>query len=515
MVSKGARGKQEEVEAGRSLSSFSGLQFSCPEVYNGTRFGYPFYATGFTRLKCVKSGINYSTSIIIDRPQSNGQQLKDMVKYAQRVFNTVILVMDMQKTQEFKKLSLSKLITDNIKIVTITNGYDLGSSLNKATALAESPYVLIAPFLTNLDSSVDIERLIHVSEVSGAALVGSSMKNFETGEWERGCYQSSLNLYILKYTSGYHKSQFGCLYCSYTPGVVLGSRRFFKENPFNVYSNGVYRDLFLRMKSKRQKLIVCPDIMFYTNTPSSNENDFVQLTQAWDVGRIIEPDGRTFSYSCRTEKMRECYYTPHTAVPLCCRVILANSVKFVHQQCVENNIEYEFQDGTLLGAVKLENILPWEKDADITILSNDFEKFKKLQGRFTAYGFKVKMGSDTTFDAENGVMGGGSMKLLIGGWKVEIWGAHILSPSKHPSNARTKIRFSGTWVYAPENPGQFSRNRYGKEIYHHAEHWMVNGKESSFDLYDPGSFQKCAKPGHHGCLDKFLGDGSKQFEEYL
>ena len=40
--------------------------------------------------------------------------------------------------------------------------------------------------------------------------------------------------------------------------------------------------------------------------------------------------------------------------------------------CEKTNTLCQLQEGTLLGAVKLENILPWERDCDISVLSSQF-----------------------------------------------------------------------------------------------------------------------------------------------
>ena len=40
--------------------------------------------------------------------------------------------------------------------------------------------------------------------------------------------------------------------------------------------------------------------------------------------------------------------------------------------CEITNTICQLQEGSLLGAVKLENILPWERDCDIAVLSSQF-----------------------------------------------------------------------------------------------------------------------------------------------
>ena len=42
------------------------------------------------------------------------------------------------------------------------------------------------------------------------------------------------------------------------------------------------------------------------------------------------------------------------------------------EACEITNTICQLQEGSLLGAVKLENILPWERDCDIAVLSSHF-----------------------------------------------------------------------------------------------------------------------------------------------
>ena len=67
-------------------------------------------------------------------------------------------------------------------------------------------------------------------------------------------------------------------------------------------------------------------------------------------------------YAC-LEKVQDCVYKIFVEFDRVCR---------------KHNLKYSMEGGTLLGAVKYQNFVPWDDDIDVIMLREDYEKFLKI-----------------------------------------------------------------------------------------------------------------------------------------
>lgn len=495
----------------------------CPEKFLGRNlaYGYPYFRKGFGRINCTEFvPMNRLVTILVTLPEE--LPAKDKYKVFEGIAKHYSDVQVVYASQgQLSKDTMTKLKL-NLKHHVSTN-LNHGETWSKLLDEVSTPYVLFAPEITHFTDDIDLERLIRVlSDNKEAIIAGGSHRNLK-GQWDIGCLQLTFRNWTAYFRGGYYHSFTECVVCDVLSGPFVAKTEQLKQVSFDgKLPFGVFQDLFWRLKMKHPGKIVisCPDVMFNIYDRDITDDKYAALARKWEVKKWVDSSGKVRWYGCRRGHSytgtSSCGFHRGLGVPPCDLENLADAIKFVMKECEDAGLFCELQEGTLLGAVKFNKVLPWERDADITFLTGNYSAFKKLRSKFQAAGYSLSDDDGSLWCCADGRQAGGKFRIGTTRWTLELYGQHIMESETLVANGQrpTKVQFSGQWVTVMRNPGLFARNRYGPGIYRHQEHWMDIGHGTGWAFYNPGSFSTCAQPGHSGCLDKFSSDGNLQFSDY-
>ena len=488
------------------------FNFSCPEIYNGPMYGYPLYKTGHIRQNCSRLPLTETVTIVLIQPQFqySHNMTETLLEFKKKMqVKTIILVLELE---HFGNLNKNVLFRHGIRLHSFID-QTLGRILNFIiTKIISTPYTLLAANIVIQQEDIDIERLINVQELSSAHVIGTSSRYF-TGVWNRGCFQSELKMYVLRYIPGYVQSHHSCLHCDFTNNPFLAKTSYLEQFQFHEnFTSGMFEDFFLNVKYANHTLLVCPDVQFTVTSALPPPSSLLGFSKKWDIKKLIDIHDRTLWYGCRrgyayTAKNR-CPYFKGMAIPPCCLENLKDALVYIFSLCDIYNIICQLQEGSVLGAVKFSSVLPWEMDADISILSQQFYQFVNLTAELQSQNYTLVIdeyprGENKPFDPSK--LEGGVLHIRADGWSIQVFAQNILPESM------ARFLLNGKWLNLPENPGLYVRNRYGYEVYKHAEHWITTGQSSSWKMYKSGQFSNCSKPHHHACLNQHIPDGNMAF----
>ena len=490
----------------------------CPEIYKGTTYGYPYFYKGFEVTKCAHEVAIWKLVTIIKhvhlKLNNVDAVLKEIKLFLTSVNKTNPKYRVILSVNNVKLFSAVKVIYPRLSVVN-SGGFSDGSALNMIVNRVKTPYVFVARNSELLTNDSRLERLIREIEVLGVKVAGGAIRDPE-GHWKKGCFQAMYRNYTLKYLEGYDESFHECLFCDYIQGPFVTSKAYLNNNTFEKLNEeeGLFEEWFLRISRSSDETITCPDSMFHVKSLQTEHDGYLtSLMKKWNLFKVVTPYKETVMRSCARENLDA---RNTKALPPCSVRSNAYAVKTILRKCENAGLICELQEGTALGAVKLSKTLPWERDADLTFLTANYTGFQKLETEFLKEGFNYSDLGSLWCCADN-ITAGGKFMMGFRGWNIELYGQHIMDSALLMKEGikPTKVLLDGQWVNVPRNPGLFVRNRYGKEIYQHAEHWISTGKSSGWINYKTNVFAPCIIKGDHDCLDRYNADGDLQFTEML
>lgn len=207
----------------------------------------------------------------------------------------------------------------------------------------------------------------------------------------------------------------------------------------------------------------------------------------WSIKAVVHPDGKTEYYGCNKssprcfgtiiEDMPEYLYGGRWTPP-CCLKALRETTKYVFNILQQDHVRYWLEGGSLLGAARNGDIIPWDYDVDVGIYREDIEKSsflrdaqqssfvdeegfvweKATEGEF----FRVQYSEQNhlhvdihPFYSKDGTM------------TKNTWFKTHRQDTEFPEHfliPLTKIPFVGVMVSAPNNVKQFLEFKFGEGV---------------------------------------------------
>ena len=207
----------------------------CPEIFAGEDLGYgaPYYRLGFARLKCENFvAIDKLITLLLyipHEPTKPAMTYREMLTTISDDYPEVQVILVSEKELPKDTTATLKMKFKN----EIVKKEAMGSMWSKLLDQVETPYVLIAPYITHFDDDIDLYRLVRVlSYRDDVTMAGGSYRNL-SGHWDLGCRQVSFDYWTAKYTAGYYRSFNECVVCDYLPGPFVAKTGWLKSLKFD------------------------------------------------------------------------------------------------------------------------------------------------------------------------------------------------------------------------------------------------------------------------------------------
>ncbi|XP_069128941.1 uncharacterized protein [Argopecten irradians] len=376
-----------------------------------------------------------------------------------------------------------------------------GAALNILMKQVKTEYTLILRNATALDLNARIERLVREIEILNVSAVGGAIRNSDN-VWSLGCHQRAFRNYTVVFNEGYDESMHDCQFCDHIDGPFLIKTTLLNQIQFDsdLTPMGLYEDFFMRLNGE---VALCADALFDMDFPrrSAETKDWEKFGRKRNLYRLKFSFGLTINFGCNYDY--PCKRQKGFIRSPCCIQELADLSYGFMNMCEQINASCQLNAGTILGAVKMYNVIPWEADADINYWCNDFQKLKINGLKLASIGIRVgtERNSPCKPGAAPAILGARSKH-----WHADIWSRDTVEPYEVRAKNRnvTRIPHNGHLLNGMRNPALFARNMYSNIFLHSQHHSEIGFKK----IY---KFTKCPISNNHDCLDNYYEDGNLQF----
>ena len=287
----------------------------------------------------------------------------------------------------------------NLKLVTLTS--ELNQKLNESRPEQNirKNYVLFMPDGVSISYKFKKKLQQLLREMSAAE--SPFVFVIPVGGSKRTCHGLSVDYRTWTIQIGDNLHQTSCSYVTGDHGLLLRTQDLYLlADPFLVPT---FISMYIQLSVVNVKPTVLEDIVLhrYKKVKSDAEsvwqhkqnfnNRLKQLYSHLGIKRVIHANGKTDWYGCGKETNR-CFDTVYNNMPEyiyhgkwtppCCLKALRETAQYVFQVLESCKVRFWLEGGSLLGAVRYKDVIPWDYDIDIGIYKEDMIKcpvFSKLK----------------------------------------------------------------------------------------------------------------------------------------
>ncbi|KAJ7379240.1 hypothetical protein OS493_017749 [Desmophyllum pertusum] len=357
----------------------NGIVDVCPDVFQGTLVGYPFFGTGWAITNCTNvKPIRSVISVLVNTvayPKEDENHIQTVLKGITETYPTVQVHLATGSNEVMEDAKKYK----NIDVVKVDDA-KLGKGWNTLISKVSTPYVLVARDVFHFTWLTQLERQIRVvSQIPNVGVAGGAYRNF-SGHWKAGCVQTTLKNYVLQYQEGYYHSKNECMFCDYLQGPFVTKTNLLKLDE-SLPNEVIFEDWFLRV-GDGNLIMSCPDAMYFTTDYSSyskrtDKKVWTPLAKKWELNRVLLPQGVKHSFSCQDIGVKCKAHSD--LLPVCCLEEYADALSFFQKFSDKHNVTFELDTGSVLGGVKFNGLIPWDIDGDFIFLTTDLNIFTKRE----------------------------------------------------------------------------------------------------------------------------------------
>lgn len=390
-------------------------------------------------------------------------------------------------------------LPEGVRLVVLKPAPDQPPQVSRPELYIQTEYVLIVPDGVDLDLGRQLDRLLKELEGEG----GGPVRLVAAPVLTRSAVQClHLRVSLREWTATYAPAASGSSgsVCTALRGDAVILIR--TEDLFNLstpLSKPLMTSLFIQTSLRGWKVKLLEGPAFGSNrrplfgsahnqwkADSRLKESTARLFREFGIKRVIQAEGKDQWYGCRKETER-CFGTVlddtpdylylDRWTPPCCLRALRETTKYVINILETSGVRYWLEGGTLLGAARHQDIIPWDYDVDLGIYLEDIPNCDYLKsldsGSLTdANGYVWERAVEGNFYR---VQYSEANRLHVDLWPFysrngvmtkDSWMDHKQDVEfpEHFLHPLVPMQFAGITAYAPNNHQSFLELKFGEGV---------------------------------------------------